>query len=75
MLIDTMICQTACMTGSPRSSARIITPHGWGETEATPEQLKAILKPCPDAMEAVPISAKVGNVKNDGPELIEKIAI
>ena len=44
-----------------------------GEVEETPEQLKAMLKPCPAPMEAVPISSKVGNVKNDGPELMERI--
>lgn len=45
-----------------------------GEVEVASEELKAILKPCPARMEAVPISAKVGNVKNDGPELVERIA-
>ncbi len=44
-----------------------------GELETTLEQLKAMLKPCGLGMEAVPISSKVGNVKNDGPELVERI--
>jgi putative SOS response-associated peptidase YedK len=46
-----------------------------GEVEATPENLSAMLKPCPAPMEAVAISTKVGNVKNGGPELIEKVEI
>jgi len=45
-----------------------------GEIETTPGQLKAMLKPCPAPMEAMPVSSKVGNVKNDGPELIERVA-
>ena len=47
-----------------------------GETEATADELKALLKPCPpEIMEAVPISLRVGSVKNDGPELIERVEI
>jgi hypothetical protein len=30
---------------------------------------------CPAPMQAVPISTKVGNLKNDAPELIERLAI
>jgi hypothetical protein len=40
----------------------------------TPEQLKAMLKPGLAPMKAVPIPSKVGNVKNGGPELIERVA-
>ena len=43
-----------------------------GEVEATPEQLKAMLQPCPVGMEAVPISTKVNNVRNEGRELVER---
>lgn len=46
-----------------------------GEADATPAQLRVMLKPYPaEAMEAVPISTKVNNVKNEGPELVEPIA-
>jgi putative SOS response-associated peptidase YedK len=41
------------------------------ETEATPEEFKALLKPCPLDMEAVPISSTVISVKNEGAELVE----
>jgi len=45
-----------------------------GEVPATRDELEASLKPCPPAlMEAVPISTKVNNVKNEGPELAEEV--
>jgi len=46
-----------------------------GETEVPTEQLKRMLKPCAGAaMLAVPISTRVNNVRNEGAELIERIA-
>ena len=45
-----------------------------GEEAASPERLKAMLKPFDAAaMEAVAISTKVNSVKNDGPELVERV--
>lgn len=42
-----------------------------GEKEATPEELRALLKPCPsEVMEAVKVSTKVNNVKNEGAEVL-----
>ena len=45
-----------------------------GETEASTDELTSLLKPCrPDLMEAVKIGPAIGNVKNDGRELVELI--
>lgn len=44
-----------------------------GEIEATADELRGILKPCPLDMVAVPIGTKVNNVKNEGPELIQEM--
>ena|SRR6185437_10953048 len=44
-----------------------------GEVEATPEELRALLKPCPTPMEAVPVSSKVNNARNEGAELVERV--
>ncbi len=43
-----------------------------GEIDATVEQLKTMLRPCPMGMEAMPISTKVNSPKNEGAELLEK---
>jgi putative SOS response-associated peptidase YedK len=38
------------------------------------EALSALLRPAPDGLlEAIPVSAAVGNVRNDGPELVEPV--
>ena len=38
------------------------------------DQVRALLRPCPDAMLAFhPVAKAVGNVRNDGPELIEAV--
>lgn len=43
-----------------------------GEVEATPDQLKALLRPfTADLMEAIPISTKVNSVKNDSAAVLE----
>ena len=49
-------------------------PTWLGESPATPDQLKMMLKPFPsDRLATWPVDRKVGNVKNEGPELAEKI--
>ena len=46
-----------------------------GETEATPEELKSLLKPCPEeGMEVLKVSTKVNSAKNEGIELMEQTA-
>jgi putative SOS response-associated peptidase YedK len=47
----------------------------WLDREVTdPAQVQRLLGPYPaDEMEAVPVSRKVNNVRNDGPELLEQV--
>src|ERR1700686_794978 len=56
----------------------ILPPDTWarwlGEEPADPDQLKSILVPYADAMTAWPVSARVGNVKNNDPSLIVSTA-
>ena len=57
----------------------VLKPDAWpvwlGEEPADEAQLKALLAPFPsDEMIYWPVSAKVGNVKNNDPSLIEPIA-
>jgi putative SOS response-associated peptidase YedK len=57
----------------------ILKPAAWrvwlGEEPADPPQLKALLAPYPaEEMIAWPVDARVGNVKNNDPGLIEPIA-
>ena len=48
--------------------------HYGGETPAGVPQLKALLAPFPsDEMICWPVSARVGNVKNNDPSLIEPV--
>jgi putative SOS response-associated peptidase YedK len=53
----------------------IIAPEDYDTwLTGTPEEALALLKPYPaDAMRAYPVSAKVNNPKNDGPELVDPI--
>jgi putative SOS response-associated peptidase YedK len=58
----------------------IIAPEAWpawlGEEPADEVQLKALLVPYPsDEMICWPVSARVGNVKNNDPTLIEPIVL
>jgi putative SOS response-associated peptidase YedK len=58
----------------------ILPPKEWplwlGEDAAEPEQLKAVLRPYPaDDMTCWPVSARVGNVKNNDPSLIEPVTV
>jgi putative SOS response-associated peptidase YedK len=57
----------------------VLAPETWpaslGEEPADARQLKALLAPYPSAgMTFWPVSARVGNVKNNDPILIEPIA-
>ena len=58
----------------------VLPPETWptwlGEEPADPPQLKALFAPYPsEGMTCWPISARVGNVKNNDPSLIEPIAL
>jgi putative SOS response-associated peptidase YedK len=57
----------------------VLKPEAWplwlGEEPADPPQLNALLAPYPaEEMTAWPVSARVGNVKNNDPGLIEPLA-
>jgi putative SOS response-associated peptidase YedK len=46
-----------------------------GDTAASPDDLHALLRPCPDDwLEFWPVDARVGNWRNDDPGLIEPLA-
>jgi putative SOS response-associated peptidase YedK len=50
-------------------------PRWLGDEEATPDELRALLRPYPaEPIRAYPIGQRIGNVKNDGPELIVPMA-
>ena len=56
----------------------ILPPDCWpawlGEIDATPDQLKAMLRPYPsERMTMWPVDRRVGNVRNDSPDLFEPI--
>ena len=58
----------------------ILAPEAWspwlGEHSADDPQLRALLAPYPsDDMVCWPVSARVGNVKNNDPSLIDPIAL
>ncbi|WP_207485433.1 SOS response-associated peptidase [Arenibaculum pallidiluteum] len=74
------------ITGEPNAVAApihdrmpaILPPDAWGqwlgEEEASPDELAALLKPYPaEAMTAWPVHRDVGNVRNDRPDLIERL--
>ena len=57
----------------------VLKPESWlvwlGEEPAGASELKTLLAPVPsDEMTCWPVSARVGNVKNNDPGLIEPIA-
>jgi putative SOS response-associated peptidase YedK len=57
----------------------ILPPAAWplwlGETETSPAALLALLSPYPpERMRAYPIGPRVGNVRNDEPNLLEPLA-
>lgn len=57
----------------------ILKPETWpvwlGEEPADPPQLKALLVPYPsEEMIAWPVGARVGNIKNNDPGMIEPLA-
>jgi putative SOS response-associated peptidase YedK len=56
----------------------ILPPSCWpewlGEIDATPDQLQAMLSPYPsERMTMWPVDRRVGNVRNDSPDLFEPI--
>jgi putative SOS response-associated peptidase YedK len=55
----------------------ILPPETWstwiGEEPAEPDQLKSLSVPYTGSMVAWPVSARVGNVKNNDPSLIEPV--
>jgi len=58
----------------------ILNPNKWpvwlGEEPADPHQLKDLLAPYPsEEMMCWPVSARVGNVKNNDASLIEPVAV
>jgi putative SOS response-associated peptidase YedK len=49
-------------------------PKWLSEEPATEEELVALLKPCPDeALKVWPVDNAVGNVRNNGPQLIRPL--
>ena len=57
----------------------ILPPATWplwlGEDAAESEQLKAVLRPYPaEDMTCWPVSARVGNVRNNDPTLVEPVS-
>jgi putative SOS response-associated peptidase YedK len=56
----------------------ILTPEAvarWLDPASTPETASDLLDPCPDELLALhPVTREVGNVRNEGPELIAAIA-
>jgi putative SOS response-associated peptidase YedK len=76
------------VTGLPNPLARpihermpvILPKAAWplwlGETEATPDELLALISPYPaELMRAYPIGPAVGNVRNDEPGLLAPLAV
>jgi putative SOS response-associated peptidase YedK len=58
----------------------VLAPDCWdawlGETAASGDELKALLKPHPpECMTLWPVSKRVGNVRNEGPDLFEPMAV
>jgi hypothetical protein len=58
----------------------VLKPEVWpewlGEEHADPPRLKALLASYPaEEMSCWPVSARVGNVKNNDPSLIEQVAL
>jgi putative SOS response-associated peptidase YedK len=42
---------------------------------ATPDQAAALMKPCVGEIEAWEVGAEVGNVRNNRPELMERVVL
>jgi putative SOS response-associated peptidase YedK len=50
-------------------------PRWLGESEADAAELKALLRPCPSEWLTMwPVSKRVGNVRNNDPSLVERVA-
>jgi putative SOS response-associated peptidase YedK len=51
-------------------------PKWLGEEPASEEELKALLRPCPDPhLKLWPVDKRVGNVKNNGRELADPLQV
>jgi hypothetical protein len=47
-----------------------------GEVPASPDELRALLMPCPaEDLALWPVDKRVGNVKNNDPPLVEPVAL
>jgi putative SOS response-associated peptidase YedK len=71
--------QTNCAPKIHNRMPVILEPETWpawlGEEPADAAELKALLAPYPaDEMICWPINPRVGNVKNNDPSLIERVA-
>ena len=56
--------------------AEIDWPTWLGEEPASDQELLTLLKPCPDeALKIWPVNKTVGNVRNNGPQLILPVGI
>ena len=69
------IVRPICITGCPWCSKPEAWPQWLGEEPADEARLKSLLAPYPsDGMICWPVSARVGNVRNNDPSLIEPIS-
>jgi len=51
-------------------------PAWLGDTGADPAEINSLLKPFPaERMTLWPVDSKVGNIKNEGPELVDRIEV
>jgi putative SOS response-associated peptidase YedK len=63
--------QSDGLTTQPVILAEYDWPQWLGEVPASDQELLALLKPCPDeALKIWPVDRMVGNVRNNGPQLI-----
>jgi putative SOS response-associated peptidase YedK len=57
----------------------ILPPAAWDlwlDPAAQPRELRGLLAPYPaEGLDAHPVGTAVGNIRNDGPELIEPLAL
>jgi putative SOS response-associated peptidase YedK len=74
MILGVRACSSRSgITSRTRRSHRTTEPWGLQPDVTEPAELLPLLGPYPsDEMEAYPVSSLVGNVRNNGPELIER---
>jgi putative SOS response-associated peptidase YedK len=62
--------------GMPVILPEAVWPTWLGEVPASPDELKALLMPCPaEDLALWPVDKRVGNVKNNDPPLVEPVAL